>query len=92
MANSEERTAKSNSVVVVAAVIERDNCFLIGDSAGLASVDLGEGIGPAVESGLLAAKEILGTGAYRKQAISTLSFGGVMGRLMRRVNRRHVAT
>jgi len=72
--------------------VKRDNCFLIGDSAGLASVDLGEGIGPAVESGLLAAKEILGTGAYRKQAISTLSFGGVMGRLMRRVNRRHVAT
>ena len=72
--------------------VKRDNCFLIGDSAGLASVDLGEGIGPAVESGLMAAKEILGTGAYSKQAISTLSFGGVMGRLMRRVNRRHVAT
>jgi flavin-dependent dehydrogenase len=72
--------------------VKRDNCFLIGDSAGLASVDLGEGIGPAVESGLLAAKEILGTGAYSNQAITTLSFGGVMGRLMRRVNRRHVAT
>jgi hypothetical protein len=25
--------------------VKRDNCFLIGDSAGLASVDLGEGIG-----------------------------------------------
>jgi menaquinone-9 beta-reductase len=72
--------------------VKRDNCFLIGDSAGLASVDLGEGIGPAVESGLMAAKEILGTGEYRKQAISALSFGGMMGRLMRRVNRRHVAT
>ena len=71
--------------------VKRDNCFLIGDSAGLASVDLGEGIGPAVESGLMAAKEILGTGEYRKQAISALSFGGMMGRLMRRVNRRHVA-
>jgi menaquinone-9 beta-reductase len=31
--------------------VKRDNAFLIGDSAGLASVDLGEGIGPAVESG-----------------------------------------
>lgn len=71
--------------------VKRDNCFLIGDSAGLASVDLGEGIGPAVESGLLAAQEILGAGAYRKQAITALSFGGVMGRLMRRLNRRHVA-
>src|SRR5262249_10950121 len=45
--------------------VRRDNCFLIGDSAGLASVDLGEGIGPAVESGLMAAREILGTGTYR---------------------------
>ena len=71
--------------------VKRDNCFLIGDSAGLASVDLGEGIGPAVESGLLAAQEILGTGEYRKQAITALSLGGVMRRLMRRVNRRHVA-
>jgi flavin-dependent dehydrogenase len=72
--------------------VKRDNCFLIGDSAGLASVDLGEGIGPAVESGLMAAKEILGTGEYRKQAISTLSLSGMVGRLMRRINRRHVAT
>ena len=71
--------------------VKRDNCFLIGDSAGLASVDLGEGIGPAVESGLMAAQEISGTGAYRKGAITALSFGGVVGRLMRRVNRRHVA-
>jgi menaquinone-9 beta-reductase len=71
--------------------IKRDNCFLIGDSAGLASVDLGEGIGPAVESGLMAAREILGTGIYCKQDISVLSFGGVVGRLMRRANRRHLA-
>ncbi|MCP4318144.1 MAG: hypothetical protein GY789_19525 [Hyphomicrobiales bacterium] len=39
-----------------------DNCFLIGDSAGLASIDLGEGIGPAVESALMVAEEILGEG------------------------------
>jgi menaquinone-9 beta-reductase len=71
--------------------IKRDNCFLIGDSAGLASVDLGEGIGPAVESGLMAAREILGTGAYRKEDISALSFGGIVRRLMRRANRRHFA-
>ena len=71
--------------------VKRDNCFLIGDSAGLASVDLGEGIGPAVESALMAAQEILGTGDYRKTAITALSFGGATGRLMRRMNRRHVA-
>jgi menaquinone-9 beta-reductase len=70
--------------------VKRDNCFLIGDSAGLASVDLGEGIGPAVESGLMSAREILGTGEYRKDAISVFSFSGLVRGLMRRANRRHV--
>jgi menaquinone-9 beta-reductase len=72
--------------------VKCDNCFLIGDSAGLASVDLGEGIGPAVESGLMAAREILGTGEYRKDAISVFSFSGLVRDLMRRANRRHVPT
>ncbi len=71
--------------------IKRDNCFLIGDSAGLASVDLGEGIGPAVESGLMAASEILGTGVYRKQDVLVFSFRGLVRRLMKRANRRHLA-
>jgi flavin-dependent dehydrogenase len=71
--------------------IKRDNAFLIGDAAGLATIDLGEGIGPAVESGLLAAREILGTGTYRKDAISAFSSTGLVGRLMRHFNRRHVA-
>jgi menaquinone-9 beta-reductase len=71
--------------------VKRDNCFLIGDSAGLATVDLGEGIGPAVESGLMAAREILGTGEYRKDAISAFSLKGPMRGLARRANRRHVA-
>ena len=71
--------------------VKRDRCFLIGDSAGLASVDLGEGIGPAVESGLMAAREILGAGVYRKADISTLSSSGIAGRLMRQTNRRHLA-
>jgi flavin-dependent dehydrogenase len=53
--------------------VSKDNCFLIGDSAGLASLDLGEGIGPAVESGLMAADEILGTGQYKKSAVSKFS-------------------
>lgn len=53
--------------------IKQDNCFLIGDSAGLASVDLGEGIAPAIESGLLAAGEILGDCQYNKKAISHFS-------------------
>jgi len=71
--------------------VKRDNCFLIGDSAGLASVDLGEGIGPAVESGLMAADEILGVGIYQKDKISTFSFSGIVRRFMARANRRHLA-
>jgi flavin-dependent dehydrogenase len=53
--------------------VKRDNCFLIGDSAGLASLDLGEGICAAVESGLLVADDILGNSQYTKTAISQFS-------------------
>lgn len=44
-----------------------DGYLLAGDAAGLASLQSGEGILPAVKSGLLAAKNILATdlGAYR---------------------------
>jgi flavin-dependent dehydrogenase len=67
--------------------IKKDNCFLIGDSVGLASVDLGEGIGPAVESALLAANEILGEGEYSKSPITHYSFGGVAQWLLKRIVR-----
>lgn len=53
--------------------LKRNNCFLIGDSAGLASLDLGEGIRAAIESGLLVANQILGKGQYTKKAISQFS-------------------
>ena len=53
--------------------VKQDNCFLIGDSAGLASVDLAEGISPSIESGLLAAGEIIGDCQYDKQAVSRFS-------------------
>ena len=57
--------------------VKRNNCFLIGDSAGLASVDLGEGISPSIESGLLAADEILGNCQYTKKAIPRFSLNRV---------------
>jgi len=47
--------------------------FWLGDSAGLATLDLGEGISPAVESGLMAANNILGKGPYEKSKISRFS-------------------
>ena len=44
--------------------MRRDDAFLVGDSAGLSTRDLCEGIGPAVRSGLLAADAIASGGAY----------------------------
>ncbi len=44
---------------------KKDNCFLIGDSLGLATKDLGEGIGPAIESGFLAANAIINNEEYK---------------------------
>jgi flavin-dependent dehydrogenase len=64
--------------------LKQDRCYLVGDSAGLASIDLGEGIGPAVESGLMAADEITGEGTYTRDGITCYSFGGLTLRLMRR--------
>jgi flavin-dependent dehydrogenase len=40
--------------------LRQGNAFLVGDAAGLATSDLGEGIGPAIESGLLVADVIAG--------------------------------
>ncbi|MBF0278587.1 MAG: NAD(P)/FAD-dependent oxidoreductase [SAR324 cluster bacterium] len=57
---------------------KKDQCFLIGDSAGLASIDLGEGIGPSIESGMLAAEEISGLGVYLKENTSRFSLGGIL--------------
>ena len=41
------------------AVVQQDKAFIVGDAAGLATLDMGEGIGPAVQSGLRAAEAIL---------------------------------
>jgi flavin-dependent dehydrogenase len=39
-----------------------DNAFVVGDAAGLATADMGEGIAPAIRSGLLVA-DAIATGA-----------------------------
>jgi len=60
----------------------------IGDAAGLASTQSGEGIGPAVESALLAASVILAAGGdYRREKLEQYarlmearSAGGAAGR------------
>ncbi|MDC7789339.1 NAD(P)/FAD-dependent oxidoreductase [Rhodoplanes sp. TEM] len=70
--------------------VRSGNCLLIGDSAGLATMDLGEGIGPAVESGLMAADEILGRGTWDKSKVTLFSLAGLAQRFMRAANRRHL--
>ena len=50
--------------------VVEDAVLLIGDAAGLACIQSGEGIGPAVESGLLAAKIIRATkGCYTRDRL-----------------------
>lgn len=51
-----------------------DNVFIIGDAAGLATKDMGEGIGPAVKSGILAADAITSGKGLSLRTIKRYSF------------------
>ncbi len=53
---------------------QKGNAYVIGDAAGLATVDMGEGIGPAIHSGILAAQAILSGKPLRFIPISRYSF------------------
>jgi flavin-dependent dehydrogenase len=57
-------------------VTRRDNAFIVGDAAGLATRDMAEGIGPAVRSGLEAAAAILHGKEYRLHDVTGASLGG----------------
>ncbi|MDX1432974.1 MAG: NAD(P)/FAD-dependent oxidoreductase [Gammaproteobacteria bacterium] len=54
-------------------VVRIDNAFIAGDAVGLATVDLCEGIGPAIRSGHLAAESILSGREYSLQGIAAHS-------------------
>jgi len=54
-------------------MINREKIYLIGDAAGLATLDMGEGIGPAIRSGILAAESILDHVPYSVAGISKYS-------------------
>ena len=58
--------------------------FIVGDSVGLATRDLCEGIGPAIRSGLLAARSITTGTDYSLQAIERYSGGGFASRWLER--------
>jgi flavin-dependent dehydrogenase len=52
------------------------NAYLTGDSAGLATRDLSEGIGPAIRSGQQAAQAIITGGEYTLEGVTGASLGG----------------
>jgi menaquinone-9 beta-reductase len=58
--------------------VRLDDAFIAGDSAGLATRDLGEGIGPAVRSGQRAADAILHGHPYTLDDVTGASAGGGM--------------
>jgi geranylgeranyl reductase family protein len=53
--------------------IRKGNAYLVGDAAGLATLDMGEGISPAIKSGLLAAESIITGGGYSVASIPRYS-------------------
>lgn len=54
------------------------NAFLVGDALGLATVDMGEGIGPAIASGQMAADAIIHGTPYDPHRISRYSFPSML--------------
>jgi menaquinone-9 beta-reductase len=66
-------------------VVRRDNAFIAGDAAGLASRDLGEGIGPAIRSGMRAAQAILEKRPYQLGDVTGLSIGSIARSMFSRI-------
>lgn len=54
--------------------VQNGKSFIIGDTAGLATRDMGEGIGPAVKSGILAARAIVSGRPLTYRSIHKNSF------------------
>jgi flavin-dependent dehydrogenase len=65
--------------------VRNGNAFITGDAAGLATRDLGEGIGPAIRSGVLAADAIANGSAYTLDSIPRYSLGRTLGLGLRAV-------
>lgn len=65
-------------------VVSDNNAYLVGDSIGLATRDMCEGIGPAVKSGLLAAKAITTDSDYCLAGINKFSGSGFASKLLER--------
>ncbi|HEY3343741.1 MAG TPA: NAD(P)/FAD-dependent oxidoreductase [Anaerolineaceae bacterium] len=59
--------------------LRKGNAFLIGDAAGLATLDMGEGISPAIQSGLRAAEAIVSGQDYSVASLHKYSFPSLLG-------------
>ena len=57
-------------------LVRHDNVMIVGDAVGLASIDMGEGIGPAVHSAILAADSIIRNAAYDLGKLAKYSVPG----------------
>ena len=64
--------------------VSKDNVYIVGDSVGLATRDMGEGIGPAVRSGLLAARSIVTGADYSLDSLPRLSTSGFARKIFER--------
>ena len=53
--------------------VQNGNAFIVGDAVGLATLDMGEGIGPSVQSALFVAKSILSGSEFSVSSISKYS-------------------
>lgn len=58
--------------------VRTGNILVIGDAAGVATKDMGEGIGPSIESGILAARSIINNTDYSLRGITSYSFKGIL--------------
>ena len=56
----------------------KDNVYVIGDAAGLSTLDMGEGIHAAVKSGMAAADAVIHKRPYNLSHISRFSLPGVI--------------
>ncbi len=64
--------------------VKDGNAYIVGDAAGLATRDMCEGIGPAVRSGLLAARSITTGDDYSVAGISKYSGSGLASKILER--------
>lgn len=57
---------------------QSNHAFLVGDALGLATVDMGEGITPSIQSGILAAESIAAGRPYRPDRIPRYSLPSIL--------------